>query len=245
MAVWRRRAHRAARENESTMTLKIFIGSPCYDSMEPEFVGSLIATMDALHDRGHELCDWGYIRGTLPHFARNALAAEAMSEGADVMVQIDADHQWKSGHLVEAIECVGAGVADVVGFAHVTRSNDTLGGDPFVSPKLFKEKSLRAIRHEGVVYVEVRAVGTGILVASRRCLEQLSSSAPKNKRGQPKLFMMPDETGEDVYFCDQWRQLGGKVYCHRDAVVAHIGKTTFAASFQLAVRDMPIEVVET
>jgi hypothetical protein len=84
------------------MGLKIFLGSPCYDSMEPEFVGSLIASMDMLHDRGHELCDWGFVKGTLPHFSRNALAAEAMSEEADVMVQIDVDHQWASKHLVEA-----------------------------------------------------------------------------------------------------------------------------------------------
>lgn len=120
------------------MGLKIFLGSPCYDAMEPEFVGSLIASMDALHNRGHEVLDWGYIKGTLPHFARNALAAEAMSEEVDVMVQLDTDHQWASRHLVEAIECVGAGRADIVGYAHVTRSDDTMGGDPFVSPKMFK-----------------------------------------------------------------------------------------------------------
>lgn len=225
--------------------MKIFLGSPCYDSMEPEFVGSLIATMDALHDRGHELCDWGYVRGTLPHFARNTLAAEAVSEGADVMVQIDADHQWKSGDLVAAIECVGSGRTDVVGFAHVKRTNETVGGDSFVSPKMFAgDKSLRAIRQDGVVYLEVRAVGAGILVASRRCLESLAKTAPRDKRGQSKIFMMPDEIGEDVYFCDKWRELGGKVYCHRDAVVAHIGKTQFASSFQLAIRDMPIEIVD-
>lgn len=226
------------------MGLKIFLGSPCYDSMEPEFVGSLIASMDMLRERGHELCDWGYVKGTLPHFARNALAAEAMSEEADVMVQIDTDHQWKSSNLVEAIECVGSGRADVIGYAHVTRSDDTLGGDPFVSPKLFKEKSLRGFQLDGVVYIEVSAVGAGILVASRRCLEQLSASAARNKRGQPKLFMMPDETGEDVYFCQQWRAIGGKVYCHRDAIVAHIGKTTFASSFRFAIQDMPAEIEE-
>ena len=228
------------------MGLKIFLGSPCYDSMEPEFVGSLIATMDMLHDRGHELCDWGYVRGTLPHFSRNTLAAEAMSEEADVMVQLDVDHQWKASNLVEAIESVGAGHADVVGFAHVKRTNETMGGDTFVSPKMFKgETTLRAIQVAGVVYIEVSAVGAGMLVVSGRCLEQLSANAPRDKRGQPKLFRMPDETGEDVYFCDQWRQTGGKVYCHRDAIVAHIGKTTFAASFQLTIRDMPIEIVDS
>lgn len=228
------------------MGLRVFLGSPCYDSMEPEFVGSLIASMDALRERGHELCDWGYVRGTLPHFARNALAAEAMGEEADVMVQLDVDHQWKSGDLVKAIECVGSGRADVVGYAHVTRTNETMGGDPFVSPKLLDgEKTLRAIRHAGVVYVEVQSVGAGILVVSRRCIERLSELAPKNKLGQPKLFAMPDETGEDIYFCKKWRELGEKVYCHRDAIVAHIGKTTFASSFQLAIRNMPIEIEES
>ncbi len=39
------------------MGLKIFLGSPCYDTMEPEFVGSLIASMDMLRDRGHEVLD--------------------------------------------------------------------------------------------------------------------------------------------------------------------------------------------
>lgn len=225
--------------------MRVFLASPCYDSMEPEFVGSLIATMDMLRDRGHEVLDWGYVKGTLPHFSRNTLAAEAMSEEADVMVQLDVDHQWKAGNLVEAIECVGSGRADVIGYAHVARTHQTLGGDPFVSPKMFKDQpTVRAIRHAGVVYVEVPAVGTGVLVVSRRCLERSSEVAPRDRRGQPMLFKMVDETGEDVYFCNKWRELGGKVYCHRDAIVAHIGKTTFAASFQLAISSMPIEIEE-
>ncbi len=63
------------------MGLKIFLGSPCYEWMEPELVGLLIASMDALRHRGHEVLDWGFVKGTLPHFARNTLATEAMSEG--------------------------------------------------------------------------------------------------------------------------------------------------------------------
>jgi hypothetical protein len=227
------------------MTLKIFLGSPCYDTMEPEFVGSLIASMDMLHDRGHEVLDWGYIKGTLPHFSRNSLAIQAISEEADVMVQIDTDHQWKSGNLVEAIEFVGSGRADVVGFAHVTRSDKTLGGDPFVSPKILDEPTLRAIRHGGAVYIEVQSVGAGIFVVSRRCLDRLSEVAPRSRKGQPMLFKMVDETGEDIYFCEKWRELGGKIYCHRDAIVAHIGKTTFASSFRLAISNMPIEIEES
>ena len=227
------------------MGLKIFLGSPCYDTMEPEFVGSLIASMDMLHDRGHELCDWGFVKGTLPHFSRNTLAAEAMSEEADVMVQLDVDHQWKASNLVEAIESVGAGHADVVGFAHVKRTNETMGGDPFVSPKMFRDPTLHAIRHAGVVYIEVQSVGAGILVVSRRALEQLSEGAIRSRQGMPMLFKMSDDVGEDFYFCEQWRKLGGKIYCHRDAIVAHIGKTTFAASFQLTIRDMPIEIVDS
>ena len=224
--------------------MRIFLGSPCYDTMEPEFVGSLIASMDMLHDRGHELCDWGFVKGTLPHFSRNALAAEAMSEEADVMVQLDTDHQWKSSNLVEAIECVGSGRADVVGYAHVTRSHQTLGGDPFVSPKMFRDPTLHAIRHAGVVYIEVQSVGAGILVVSRRALEQLSEGAIRSRQGMPMLFKMSDDVGEDFYFCEQWRKLGGKIYCHRDAIVAHIGKTTFASSFQLAISGHPIEIDE-
>jgi len=226
------------------MGLRIFLGSPCYDTMEPEFVGSLIASMDMLRERGHEVCDWGFVRGTLPHFARNSLAAEALSEEVDVMVQLDTDHQWRSGDLVAAIECIGAGRADVVGFAHVTRSNQTLGGDPFVSPKMLREKTLRAIQHAGVVYIEVASVGAGIFVVSRRALERLTETATRTRNGLPMLFKMPDDTGEDFYFCEKWRELGEKVYCHRDAIVAHIGKTTFASSFQLAISGMPIEIEE-
>ena len=226
------------------MRLKVFLGSPCYDAMEPEFVGSLLASMDMLRERGHELCDWGFVRGTLPHFSRNSLVAEAMNEEADVVVQIDVDHQWRSGDLVAAIEFVGSGRADVVGFAHVTRSNQTLGGDPFVSPKMLREPVLRAIRYAGAVYIEVQSVGAGIFVVSRRCLEQLSETATRSRQGLPMLFKMSDDTGEDFYFCEQWKKMGGKVYCHRDAIVARIGKTTFASSFQLAISGMPIEIEE-
>jgi hypothetical protein len=227
------------------MGLRVFLGSPCYDSIEPEFVGSLIASMDMLRERGHEVLDWGFIRGTLPHFSRNLLAAEAMSEEADVMVQLDVDHQWKSGNLAEAVECVGSGRADLIGYAYPVRSNQTMGANPFASPKLLEGVTKeRAIRHGGVVYVEVRAVGTGIFVVSRRCLDRLAEIATRDKHGQPMLFKMVDETGEDVYFCEKWRELGGKVYCHRDAVVAHIGKTTFASSWRLSIEGTPIEIEE-
>jgi hypothetical protein len=113
-----------------------------------------------------------------------------------------------------------------------------------VSPVLIKDKVLRAIQHDGVVYIEVLSVGAGIFVASHRCLERLSETATQSRQGIPMLFKMVDGTGEDFYFCEKWRELGGKVYCHRDAIVAHIGKTAFASSFQLAISGMPIEVEE-
>jgi hypothetical protein len=43
--------------------------------MEPEFVGSLIASMDALRARGHELCEWGYVKNT---FVRTTVACCAL-----------------------------------------------------------------------------------------------------------------------------------------------------------------------
>jgi hypothetical protein len=236
----------AAERRRRGLSMRVFLASPCYDAMEPEFVGSLLATLDLLRERGHE-AEWGFIKGTLVHKARNTLADEVLSDGADVMVQLDVDHQWRSGDLVAAVECVGAGRLDVVGFAYVLRSRQTLDEDRFASPKLLDEPSpLRAVRHDEVTYVEVAAVGGGILVVSRRCLERMAEDASRDERdGVAMLFKMVEGIGEDVYFCQRWRELGGRVYCHVDAIVAHIGKTAFADSFRASILNQPMKIDET
>jgi hypothetical protein len=102
--------------------------------------------------------------------------------------------------------------------------------------------------------LEVRGVGFGLTLTSRRCLEKLSASARQytdhpnphkiaNLFGQ--LYDPPIEgsaeseddmlLSEDFSFCKRWRALGGKVLIYAGAG----NMTTHAGPYGFSARDMP------
>jgi hypothetical protein len=230
------------------MGLTVSIATPCHGGAEPQFVVSLVDTVVRLHDLGHR-ASWGYLSSSQVHTARNAMARVQVRNNADVVVQIDADQTWDADDLVNAIECVASGRADVVGFPILGRQQvmgDAVEGwrqpSPWCSPKWLVDGAghptlpLRAFYYEGARYFEVAGVG-GILVIARSCIDSVSldDSTGLDEHGNRILFDFNSINGvrfpEDFYFCQRARDLGHSVYVHADAVVGHIGKTVHAGDF--------------
>jgi hypothetical protein len=207
--------------------MRVTIGSPIYDRPEPAMVTCLIATLNLLRERGHE-ADWRYA-SNITHVARNWLMADMLKHMPDVLVQIDGDHQWSAEDAVDAIEAVGEGLADVIGFCHLDRRPQRAYDATWCSP-IVRGKAGWGFERAGKHYVEVAAVGGGILAFSRACVVKMSANTPVQKLGDvPALFEFPPNGGgEDVLFCDRWRAMGGKVHCDVTSLVGHIGRHVYA-----------------
>lgn len=207
--------------------LRIAIGSPVYDRAEPAFITCLLATLDLLRERGHQ-ADWRYV-STIVHYARNYLMHDMLRSQPDILVQLDTDHQWEAVDVVDAIETVAEGHAEVIGVTYLGRKPTGAYERPqWTSPMLHQPPRL-GFQRAGKRYVEVDAVGGGILVCSRVCIEKMSADAPRQYLGDaPMLFDFQGDVGEDLYFCNRWRSMGGKVHCDMTSLVGHIGRNVFA-----------------
>ena len=223
--------------------MRAAFASPVADKVEPLFVKSLTETLGLLHARGHE-ADWRFVSSSVLHESRNTLARDQLRSGADILVQADADQTFDAECLVNAIECVAAGHADVLGFPITVRRPGAK--EKFASPALIDEADpgyvgrprlpFRAFRYEGVRYVEVAHV-SGIVVFSRRCVEQLSADAERAEDGSPILWdfggrnAQGARVGEDMYFSQRWRAAGGRIFCNFAAKVGHVGKFSFGSDY--------------
>lgn len=215
--------------------MNILIASPVYGAVECETVTAIEATRDALRARGDTVPPWFWVRGGLTHENRNVIcqrflsAARDMATERDVLVQVDTDHDWKAVDMIAAIDFVGSGNADVVGFAHPIKSAsyaENLG--PLISPRLLSERPISRIEFARSTFIAVEAVGGGILVTSRRAIELLAKSA-RLTGDRRAVFDISAGRGEDMQFCRDWRATGGRIFCSL-ADVGHIGRHTFRGS---------------
>jgi hypothetical protein len=212
---------------ELKKSLRVTIGSPVYDRAEPAFVTCLIATLDLLRERGHQ-ADWRYV-STIVHYARNYLMHDMMRTEPDVLVQLDTDHQWDAVDVVDAIETVAEGHSDVVGVAYLGRKPTGAHERPRWTSPMLHQNPKPGFERAGKQYIEVDAVGGGILVCSRASIEKMSVDVHRQYLGDaPMLFDFQGDVGEDLYFCKRWREMGGKVHCDMTSLVGHIGRNVFA-----------------
>ena len=205
---------------------KIMIGTPMYDGrLELEFMMSLFQTM--------ELCALNDIQMTLKTVvgcsliqkARDELFRLAYESEVDDLIFIDSDQGWEQkdfGNLISP-------TVDVIGGAVVSKSDLA-----HYNVKTFDKKY---DFYYGLI--DARAVGTGFMRISKRAIKMMWESSPEYKDGD-KSYRHIFETkvvdgqllGEDVCFCQKWRDMGEKVYVHPEINVSHTGKKTWHGNFQ-------------
>ena len=73
---------------------KVYVATPCYDSMRVETCVSLLDTFSALGGSGIE-CRFKSVKSSLVTHGRNLLTAGFLNSGFDYMLFVDADVEFK------------------------------------------------------------------------------------------------------------------------------------------------------
>lgn len=201
---------------------KVAICIPSRGEMEvgTAFDLALMCSYDAQHRKGgHALYS---VAGTLIFDQREKLAKEALDQGADYILWIDADMRFPKNtieHLISRNKpIVGANATTRVAPVRGTSKN------AWVNVKK-RETNWQTISSKGKTGLEqVTAVGCGVMMVKREVFE-------KTEKPWFWFQQIPGEKllGEDVHFCVKAYDAGFSTWVDHDLsnLVGHVGKYTF------------------
>ena len=217
-------------------TTRVHICMPCYGGMlsEQTFM-SFVKWGNACRQLGIDWTVETMTNESLISRARNTLTAKFLNTpGSTHLMFIDADIGWEPWHLLVLLD----------------RNVDVIGG-------LYPMKSLPVKwcvngipgQEEGQDnLVEVTKTGTGFLLIKREVFERLDQHPAvrhfNNDIGLPEELNSHMKTyfdtavrenryySEDWTFCENWRDLGGKVYIDKRVLLKHVGTYVFDGATQ-------------
>ncbi len=181
--------------------------------------------------------------------ARNDLAAGFLASDYDDMLFIDDDMGFKPNDVVRLLasdqDLIGG-----VGCKKVMR--------PDTDPAKWCLHTLNGpVTQDDMGAIEVAAVGTGFLKISRAVFQRIIMARPHWKRsGWPnmpaaaKAFYYrffafdpddPEEAGEDIAFCREWRMLGGRVWVDPKIRLIHVGEYEYTGDLSALLEAAPQE----
>lgn len=209
--------------------LNILVGLPHYRSITS--TQTAVALMTAAHALGHNKIpfqapplDWGDIAA-----ARNILASYMLNKtDCTHLLFVDWDQQCRAEAIIRMI----AADKDFIGLISPARPSAIPDGKPI----RFNVSHGPAAAPGGILPVD--KIATGIVLISRRCLEQLAPAVRVEINRDVSLefsgdsgplygFFDPIHSGnkilsEDVSFCERWRGIGGEIFAIVDEVVGHL-----------------------
>ena len=218
----------------------VFIATPIARHPVRQYTMALARTVSHLTQLG---ISW-YVQNVvgnsnLPR-ARNELAASFMASDYDDMLFIDDDMGWQPNDVVRLLaseqDLIGA-----VGCKKVVR--------PDTDPAKWCLRTLDApLRQDDMGAIEIEAIGTGFLKISRPVFARMIMAHPEwKRRGWPNMpeavkawyyqfFRFdpndPDEIGEDIEFCREWRRLGGSIWVDPTIKLVHVGEYEYTGSLE-------------
>lgn len=232
----------------------IFIATPMYGGMcYGAYAKSLFVTMKTLLDNGIEVQFRDIYNDSVISSARNILTNLFLKSNCDYLLFVDADQTFKPEDVLKMIsedkDVIGAVIPKKeINWAIVreaVRQNigvdklDQCTGSFNISANIDKDTDFSKP-------FEVDHVGTGMLLVKREVFEKMIPSVQKyyHSDGSIQGLNAGDEmyefwragvnneklTGEDVYFCNLWKDLGGKIYAVAYPKVSHIGTYEFKGS---------------
>jgi hypothetical protein len=165
--------------------------------------------------------------------ARNILAARYLASGFTDALYIDDDMGWSANSVLRLLASDKPVIAGV-GRKKVDKPNS----DPNVWCCHFDETAAGGLVQDEMGNIRLPRVGTGFMKIARTVFEQLIAAHPDWKRqGDPEMepavranyyrfFKFDDETelGEDYFFCERWRELGGEVWIDPSITLSHVGE---------------------
>lgn len=215
------------------MARRILLGTPAHDwACDVRYIHSFGMTVKACAGNNVDL-RWLFPAGqSLIQQARNELIYEAMTNGFDDLVFIDADQGWTAEWFMRLIslpvDCVGAPIRKKTD-DEITYNVKVRGGVDTI-----------IIDHEtGLLTAPDMAVGTGFLRLSRHAMQVLwdnseKYSAPDGRRMAWIFDVRPvngELVSEDTHVCDKLRAHGIPTWIDPSILPEHYGLKTFKGDF--------------
>lgn len=191
------------------MTRKLLIAIPSFDTMRVEFVRSLMALCQKLHD-DDVWFEVKILEGTLVHIARDRLAKHAVNNEFTEVLWLDADMVFGP----EIYEDLATHGKDMVCGMFISRHY------PYVSCMFSKLFPPERINEYGSDPFRVAGCGFGCVLMKAHVLENVLNTNNGN------CFIPDPKLGEDLAFCQRARACGYEIWCDPTVRIGHVGYIT-------------------
>jgi len=228
---------------------KVYVATPCYDSMRVETTVSLLDTFSALGGSGIE-CKFKSVKSSLVTHGRNLLTAGFLNSGFDYMLFVDADVEFKP----EAVMRMLVPKKDIICTPYRVKNEPEI---PEYAVKFKDPKDIKILPWD---IVEIEEGPAGLMLIHRRVYERLMDKHPELKIRFDKptrdkmnkeigatedaidkyMYNFWDTTfhldtgewkGEDLSFCALATDAGFKIYANLDSGTTHHGSWGWKGRF--------------
>jgi len=228
---------------------KVYVATPCYDSMRVETCVSLLDMFSALGKHGIE-CKFKSVKTSLVTHGRNLLTTGFLNSGFDHMLFVDADVEFKP----EAIMRMLVTKKDIICTPYRVKN------EPEKLEYAVKFKDAKDIKILPWDIVEIEEGPAGLMLIHRRVFERLMKERPElkikfdtatRKKMNEEIGAADDAIdkymynfwdttfclengewkGEDLSFCALAREEGFKVYANLDSGTTHHGSYGWKGRF--------------
>ena len=226
---------------------KVYVATPCYDSMRVETCVSLLDTFSALGGSGIE-CRFKSVKTSLVTHGRNLLTCGFLDSGFDYMLFVDADVEFKP----EAVMRMLVPKKDIVITPYRVKEEGMKYAVKFKDPD-----NVKILPWD---IVEIEEGPAGLMLIHRGVYERLIDKHPELKINFDKMtrekmneeigatedaidrymYNFWDTTfgldtgewkGEDLSFCALVREMGIKIYANLDSETTHHGSRGWKGRF--------------
>jgi hypothetical protein len=231
---------------------RILVGTPMFGGQcFGAFTQSLLHLQRILNDDGY-IMDFMYTGNeSLITQARNEIAHVFMRDNFDYLLFIDGDHRFDPNgilRMIEEDEAIICGVCPkkLVNWKMVSDAAKMGASNLEFFTGSFAIETLDNTKVRIDEKFEIKRGGTGIMLIKREVFERLkpSQNTFKSNYGDHqtveyfKTFVKDGILlSEDFGFCNEWRELGGKVYAAPWIAITHIGNYEFKGTLK-AVSDL-------
>ena len=226
---------------------KIYVATPCYDSMRIETCVSLIDMFSTLGRSGIE-CKFKSVKTSLVTHGRNLLTCGFLDSNFDYMLFVDADVEFQP----EAVARMLVPKKDIICTPYRVKEENIKYAVKFKDPDF--------IKIEPFDLVEIEEGPAGLMLIKRVVFERLMDKRsdlkinfdePTRKKMNEEIGAVEDAIdrymynfwdttfrldtgewkGEDLSFCALAREAGFKIYANLDSGTTHHGSWGFQGKF--------------
>ena len=208
----------------------IYIATPLYENkVYVPFLHGFINTVYEFTKQGIPV-EYSFQTGTMLAMNRENLARSFLKTSCQYLLYIDADIAFSAKDIFTLL----ASQVDVVSGIYRLRTPVPKGHHK-IPIRLVGGQWLDLIndKKEDSVdeLLECEEVPGGLLMIRRQVIEKMYDRIPyifnqsftRSTLGQA-ISIEEDFVGEDVHFCNVWRDMGGKIYVNTNVRVGHIGE---------------------